>query len=205
MVRILRPTRIAAAAALVVSTFAVFGASPAGAASGSLASASNGVTVTYSGTTQNDHVDLLAFGSGHTCSINDPAMQATYYMTSDPTSPQAMQLAASPVTLTFGSSAFTLQGFTATTIAAGSYTFCLKTNVFGPGGQAIAAQLDVTIVDPNATTTTSSTTSTSTTSTSTTTTVASGSPSTTAAAGSSANSGANGSVDGDPMVPAFTG
>ena len=195
MVRILRPSRFVAAAALVVSTFAVFGASPAGAASGSLASASNGVTVTYSGTASNDNVELLAFGSGHTCSINDPAMQASYYMTSDPTSPPAMQLAASPVTLTFGSSAFTLQGFTATTIAAGSYTFCLKTNVSGPGGQAIAAQLAVTIVDPNATTTTTSTT----------TTVAPGSPSTTVAPGSSSTTAASGSAGGDPMAPAFTG
>jgi hypothetical protein len=110
-------------------------------------------------------------------------MQATYYMTSDASSPLAMQLAASPATLTFGSAAFTLQGFSATTIAAGSYTFCLQTVVQGPGGTAIAAQLDTAIVDPNATTTTTST------STSTTTTTA----------------GSGGSSGGDPVAPAFTG
>jgi hypothetical protein len=74
-----------------------------------------------------------------------------------------MQLAASPASLTFGSAAFTLQGFATTTIAAGSYTFCLVTYVSGPQGQAIAGQLDAVIVDPNATTTTTSTSTTTTT------------------------------------------
>lgn len=188
MVRILRPTRLVAVAAFVVSSFAVFGATPAGAATGSLTAVSGGVTVTYTGSTNNDFVELLVWPSGHTCDLNDAAIQATYYMMSDPTAPPAMQLAASPATLTFGSAAFTLNGFTATTIAAGSYTFCLQTNVPGPGGQAIAAQLDTAVVDPNATTTTTST--------STTTTVAPGSPTTTAASGS---------AGGDPVAPAFTG
>jgi hypothetical protein len=108
-----------------------------------------------------------------------------------------MQLAASPATLTFGSAAFTLNGFTATTIAAGSYTFCLQTNTPGPGGQAIAAQLDTAVVDPNATTTTTSTSTTTTLPTTTTTTAAGGvaTTSTTVAGGAS----------GDPVTPAFTG
>ncbi|CAB4554640.1 unannotated protein [freshwater metagenome] len=188
MSRLLRPTRLVAAAALVVSSFAIFGASPAGAATGSLTAISNGVTVTYTGSTTNDNVQLLVWPSGHTCTLNDSSMQATYYLTSDASSPSGMQLAASPASLTFGSAAFTLQGFATTTIAAGSYTFCLKTVVAGPGGQAIAAQLDAVIVDPNATTTTTST--------STTTTVAPGSPTT---------SDASGSTSGDPVAPAFTG
>ena len=189
MSRFLRPTRLVAAAALVVSSFALFSSSPAGAATGSLSAISNGVTVTYTGSTTNDNVQLLVWPSGHTCDINDSSLQATYYMTSDASSPSGMQLAASPASLTFGSAVFTLNGFTATTIAAGSYTFCLETWVSGPGGQAIAGQLDVVIVDPNATTTTTSTTST-------TTTVAPGSPTT---------SVASGSTSGDPVAPAFTG
>ncbi len=189
MSRFLRPTRLVAAAALVVSSFALFSSSPAGAATGSLTAISNGVTVTYTGSTTNDNVELLVWSSGHTCNINDSSLQATYYLTSDANSPSGMQLAASPASLTFGSAAFTLQGFATTTIAAGSYTFCLKTFVAGLGGEAIAAQLDAVIVDPNATTTTTSTTST-------TTTVAPGSPTT---------SDASGSTSGDPVAPAFTG
>ena len=188
-----RPTRAVAVFALVVSSFAVFGASPAGAATGSLTAITNGVTVTYTGSAPNDNVQLLVWPSGHTCSLNDPFMQAIYYMTSDFTAPPAMQLAASPTSLTFGSAAFTLNGFTATTIAAGSYTFCLNTNVAGPGGQAIAAQLSAVIVDPNATTTTTSTTTTT-----------APSPSTTAP-GTSTTTGSGSSSDGDPVVPAFTG
>jgi len=189
-----RPTRAVAVFALVVSSFAVFGASPAGAATGSLTAITNGVTVTYTGSAPNDNVQLLVWPSGHTCSLNDPFMQAIYYMTSDFTAPPAMQLAASPTSLTFGSAAFTLNGFTATTIAAGSYTFCLNTNVAGPGGQAIAAQLSAVIVDPNATTTTTSTSTTTT----------APSPSTTAP-GISTTTGSGSSSDGDPVVPAFTG
>lgn len=186
MSRLLRPTRLVAAAALVVSSFALFSSSPAGAATGSLSAISNGVTVTYTGSTTNDNVQLIVWPSGHTCNINDSSLQATYYMTSDASSPSGMQLAASPASLTFGSAAFTLNGFTATTIAAGSYTFCLETYSSGPQGQAIAGQLDAVIVDPNATTTTTSTT----------TTVAPGSPTT---------SDASGSTSGDPVAPAFTG
>ena len=189
MSRFLRPTRLVAAAALVVSSFALFSSSPAGAATGSLSAISNGVTVTYTGSTTGDSVALLVWPSGHTCNINDSSLQATYYMTSDAGAPSGMQLAASPASLTFGSAAFTMNGYTATTIAAGSYTFCLTTNVYGPGGQAIAGQLDAVIVDPNATTTTTSTTST-------TTTVAPGSPTT---------SDVSGSTRGDPVAPAFTG
>lgn len=186
MSRLLRPSRLLAAAVLAASSVALFSSSPAGAATGSLTAISNGVTVTYTGSTTNDSVQLLVWPSGHTCNINDSSQQATYYMTSDASSPSGMQLAASPASLTFGSAAFTLNGFTATTIAAGSYTFCLKTNVAGPGGQAIAAQLDAVIVNPNATTTTTSTT----------TTVAPGTPTTTAASGL---------AGGDPVAPAFTG
>jgi len=186
MSRFLRPSRLLTAVVLVASSVALFSSSPAGAATGSLTAISNGVTVTYTGSTTNDNVQLTVWPSGHTCSLNDSSMQATYYMTSDSSSPSGMQLAASPASLTFGSAAFTLNGFTTTTIAAGSYTFCLKTNVSGPGGQAIAAQLDAVIVNPNATTTTTSTT----------TTVAPGSPTT---------SGASGSTNGDPVAPAFTG
>lgn len=189
MVRLLRPSRLVAAVVLVASSFALFSSSPVGAATGSLSAISNGVTVTYTGSTTNDNVQLLVWPSGHTCTINDSSLQATYYMTSDAGSPSGMQLAASPASLTFGSAAFTLNGFTATTIAAGSYTFCLKTYVAGPQGQAIAGQLDAVIVDPNATTTTTSTTST-------TTTVAPGSPTT---------SDASGSTSDDPVAPAFTG
>ena len=196
MSRFLRPSRLLTAVVLVASSFALFSSSPAGAATGSLASVTGGVTVTYTGTTSNDNVLLTVWPAGHTCVLNDPAMQATYYMTSDGSAPSGMQLAASPATLTFGSAAFTLNGFATTTIAAGSYTFCLQTNVAGPGGQAIAAQLDAVIVDPNATTTTTSTSTTST-STTTTTTAAGGvaTTSTTVASGAS----------GDPVIPAFTG
>ena len=186
MSRFLRPSRLLAAVVLFVSLVGLFSSSPAGAATGSLSAISNGVTVTYTGSTTNDNVQLTVWPSGHTCSLNDSSMQATYYMTSDSSSPSGMQLAASPASLTFGSAAFTLQGFSVTTIAAGSYTFCLKTVVSGPGGTAIAAQLDAVIVDPNATTTTTSTT----------TTVAPGTPTT---------SDASGSTNGDPVAPAFTG
>ena len=195
MSKVLRPKSAIGAFALVVTALAVFGASSAGAASGSLASVTNGVTVTYSGTTANDNVLLTVWPAGHTCALNDPAMQATYYMTSDGSAPSGMQLAASPATLTFGSAAFTLNGFATTTIAAGSYTFCLQTNVAGPGGQAIAAQLDAVIVDPNATTTTTSTSTTTTTAPSPTTTVAS----------TSTTAGSGDSTGGDLLVPAFTG
>jgi len=197
MSRLLRPSRLVAAAVLLASSVALFSSSPAGAATGSLTAISNGVTVTYTGSTTNDRVELLVWSSGHTCSLNDSSMQAIYYMSSDASSPLAMQLAASPASLTFGSAAFTLQGFSATTIAAGSYTFCLKTVVSGPTGTAIAAQLDAVIVDPNATTTTTSTSTTTTLPTTTTTTAAGGvaTTSTTVAGGAS----------GDPVAPAFTG
>ena len=197
MSRLLRPSRLLAAVVLVASSVALFSSSPAGAATGSLSAISNGVTVTYTGSTTNDNVQLLVWPSGHTCNINDSSLQATYYMTSDASSPSGMQLAASPASLTFGSAAFTLNGFTATTIAAGSYTFCLETYVSGPQGQAIAGQLDAVIVDPNATTTTTSTSTTTTLPTTTTTTAAGGvvTTSTTAAGGAS----------GDPVTPAFTG
>ena len=66
MSRFLRPTRLVAAAALVVSSFALFSSSPAGAATGSLTAISNGVTVTYTGSTTNDNVELLVWSSGHT-------------------------------------------------------------------------------------------------------------------------------------------
>ena len=186
MSKVLRPSRLLAAVVLVASSVALFSSSPAGAATGSLASVTGGVTVTYTGSTANDNVQLTVWPSGHTCSLNDSSMQATYYLNSDASSPPGMQFAASPATLTFGSAAFTLNGFSTTTIAAGSYTFCLKTVVSGPGGTAIAGQLDAVIVNPNATTTTTSTT----------TTVAPGSPTT---------SGASGSTNGDPVAPAFTG
>lgn len=197
MSHLLRPTRALAAFALVVSAFALFGATPAGAASGSLAAVTNGVTVTYTGSTTNDNVQLTVWPSGHTCSLNDSSLQATYYLTSDASSPPAMQLAASPATLVFGSAAFTLNGFTATTIAAGSYTFCLKTVVSGPGGTAIAGQLDTAIVDPNATTTTTSTSTTTTLPTTTTTTAAGGVATT--------STTRTGGAAGDLVTPAFTG
>ena len=189
---------------LTMSSVALFSSSPAGAATGSLSAISNGVTVTYTGSTTNDNVRLLVWPSGHTCNINDSSLQATYYMTSDASSPSGMQLAASPASLTFGSAAFTLNGFTATTIAAGSYTFCLETYVSGPQGQAIAGQLDAVIVDPNATTTTTSTTTTTTLPTTTTTLPTT---TTTTAAGGVATSTttAAGGASGDPVTPAFTG
>lgn len=196
MSKVLRPKSAIAAFAIVVSALAVFGASSAGAASGSLAAVTNGVTVTYTGSTTNDNVQLTVWPSGHTCSLNDSSLQATYYLTSDASSPPAMQLAASPATLVFGSAAFTLNGFTAT-IAAGSYTFCLKTVVSGPGGTAIAGQLDTAIVDPNATTTTTSTSTTTTLPTTTTTTAAGGVATT--------STTRTGGAAGDLVTPAFTG
>jgi hypothetical protein len=198
MSRFLRPSRLLAAVVLFVSLVALFSSSPAGAATGSLTAISNGVTVTYTGSTTNDNVQLTVWPSGHTCSLNDSSMQAIYYMSSDASSPLAMQLAASPASLTFGSAAFTLQGFSATTIAAGSYTFCLKTVVSGPSGTAIAAQLDAVIVDPNATTTTTSTSTT-------TATVAGTGSGSGSGSGSNGSGAADGNASGDAVAPAFTG
>lgn len=181
MVRILRPTRLVAAAALVISTFAVFGASPAGAATGTLAAASNGLTVTVtSGTSANDFASLFLFNAPHTCTTNSNPNQANLAIsfTSSSAAVQGVIQLNTPTLITFGSVGSGQYGVQAT-VAAGSYQACLLSV---QNTTTILSSLAVTIVDPNATTTTTSTT-------------------TTLAPGGS--TGADPAAD--PVAPAFTG
>lgn len=153
MVRILRPTRLVAAAALVISTFAVFGASPAGAATGTLAAASNGLTVTVtSGTLANDFASLLLFNAPHTCTTNSNPNQANVAIsfTSSSAAVQGVIQLNTPTLITFGSVGSGQYGVQ-TTVAAGSYQACLLSV---QNATTILSSLAVTIVDPNATTTT---------------------------------------------------
>ena len=174
MSRFPRLTRYVAAAALAASTLTVLSTSPASAATGSLAAASNGFTVTWTGTGPNDMTQLMMWSTPHTCSTNDSPLQANYVLYGDPTAPANMQLSASPASYTFGSAVFDLSSFGATTIAAGSYVVCLLSVVSGVGGATtLLGNLAVTIVDPNASpTTTAAPTTTTTAAPSTTTTAA---------------------------------
>lgn len=110
MSRLTHRARLAVACAFAVTSLAVVVASPAGAATGSLAAASNGFTVTFTGGTTADHADLTLWPVGHTCATTDSPGQATYFMTTDTGAPAGMSIPTSPASFTFDSPMFTLQG-----------------------------------------------------------------------------------------------
>jgi hypothetical protein len=124
MSRFSRSVRIAVAGLLAVSAVIIFGASPASAATGSLVDDGNGgLVVTYSSPAgPGDYVVLEIHTSGSGCS--SPASTLAV-LANDPNAPQLAQIAASPVTIVAGSTAFGIQSQGAYTLAATSYTFCL--------------------------------------------------------------------------------
>ncbi len=160
MSRFPRLSRFAAVTALAVSTVTVFSASPAVAATGSLAAASNGFTVTWTNPTPGtDFAVLLMFTGTHSCANISPAdfNTATYGMYGDSSFPASVRIAPSPATYTFGSPAYGNGGVGSTTIAAGSYSVCLLSfvdNGQNPPTITELGSLAVTITDPGATTTT---------------------------------------------------
>jgi hypothetical protein len=172
MSRLSRSVRIAVAGLFAVSAVIIFGASPASAATGSLVDDGNGgLVVTYS-SSPGDYIVLEIHTSGSGCS--SPASTLAV-LSNDPSAPQLAQIAASPVTIVAGSTAFGIQSQGAYTLAATSYTFCLMPQSFVLPVTPLA-QVTMTL-GQGAPTTTSTTTA----------------PSTTTTAA------------GTPVAPAFTG
>jgi hypothetical protein len=174
MSRFSRSVRLAVAGLLTVSALTVFGASPANAATGSLVDDGNGgLVVTYSSPAgPGDYFVLEIHTSGSGCS--SPASTLAV-LANDPNAPQLAQIAASPVTIVAGSTAFGIQSQGAYTLAATSYTFCLMPQTMVLPATPLS-QLTMTL-GQGAPTTTSTTTA----------------PSTTTTAA------------GTPVAPAFTG
>ena len=129
MSRLSRSVRLAVAGLLAVSALVIFGASPASAATGSLVDDGNGgLVVTYSSPAgPGDYVVLEIRASGSSCSGGG---MADAVLANDPNAPQLAQIAASPVTIVAGSTAFGIQSQGAFTLAATSYTFCLMPQSF---------------------------------------------------------------------------
>ena len=172
MSRLSRSVRIAVAGLFAVSALIIFGASPASAATGSLVDDGNGgLVVTYS-SSPGDYIVLEIRASGSSCSGGG---MADAVLANDPQAPQLAQIAASPVTIVAGSTAFGIQSQGAYTLAATSYTFCLMPQSYVLPVTPLA-QVTMTL-GQGAPTTTSTTTA----------------PSTTTTAA------------GTPVAPAFTG
>lgn len=184
MSRFRRLTRLAAVGAIAASSLTLLSASPAGAAAtGTFTADANGWTVTFANATSTDGYDMMVFGAGHNCVVTDTWTNTTYAMTTFPAAVAALKLTTSPTVFTFGSTIgkYVAGGGQTTTIAAGEYTVCV---IDYSTPKSIAAALNVTIVDPNAPTTT-------TTAAPTTTTTAAVAPTTT--------------VEEDPVTPAYAG
>ena len=181
-------TRYVAAAALAASTLTVLSTSPASAATGSLAAATNGVTVTVTaGNSASDFAFLGLFNAPHTCTTSSNPSQANLSVSFSSSSGAQIGLIPlnTPTLITFGSVGVVGMGGQGT-VGAGSYQACLISDLSGGVGQnTVLDSLAVTIVDPNAPTTT-------TTAAPTTTTTAAPSTTTTAA------------VE-EPVVPTYTG
>ncbi len=172
MSRLSRSVRIAVAGLLAVSAVIIFGASPASAATGSLVDDGNGgLVVTYS-SSPGDYIVLEIHTSGSGCS--SPASTLAV-LSNDPNAPQLAQIAASPVTIVAGSTAFGIQSQGAYTLAATSYTFCLMPQSYVLPVTPLA-QVTMTLGQVSPTTTSTTT-----------------APSTTTTAA------------GTPVAPAFTG
>ena len=171
--RFSRPVRNAVVGLLAVSALIIFGASPASAATGSLVDDGNGgLVVTYSSPTNQDYVVLEIHPTTSNCNSSQNALAI---LTNDPSAPQAAQMAASPVTIVAGTTAFGIQTQGVFTMAATSYLFCLMPFSFVLPITPLA-QLTMTIGQGSPTTTTTTT-----------------APSTTTTAA------------GTPVTPAFTG
>ncbi len=158
MSRLSQSVRISVAGLLAVSALTVFGASPASAAgTGSLVDDGNGgLVVTYSSPTNQDYVVLEIHTIASNC--NSP-QNALAILTNDPSAPQLAQIAASPVTIVAGTTAFGIQTQGAYTMGATSYLFCLMP--FGMMMQPTPlAQLTMTIGQGSPTTTTAPSTTT---------------------------------------------
>lgn len=155
MFRFPRLARFAAAGALAVSSFSLFAASPASAAS-TLSFADDGVggvVVTY--TVDTDMVAVEFYPAGTTCQV---AGGGTLMVLTNPGGPPGSELASSPATLTFGTPVWGIsapQG--ATTIPAGTFTLCGMKLGMTP---AVLDQIEFTFSADPVTTTTSSTTTT---------------------------------------------
>ena len=120
----------AAAAAMAISAVTFFAVSPANAVvTGSLAdNGSGGLVVTYSPSpgTQQDGINLEIYPSTSSCgNFNDTLA----VISSDPQAPAQSQIAASPATLSVGSTGYALNGGAQPfALANSAYLFCLYGN-----------------------------------------------------------------------------
>lgn len=150
-----KAARFLVAFAVLTTATAGFAASSGADVPATAALTDNGngtITLTYADTTDSDWFNVAAIAAGATCTI--PCSGAIpFALTTSPDTPAPLGAGPSPLTIQVGSAGYVLSPSPGpTTLAAGTYTFCLEHKVYGSAA-VVAQQLTATIGAPSPTTT----------------------------------------------------